>query len=77
MEPTWHCYMCVRQEVTDHIQTDHEYLGLVMINGTSYCLWHARQYARRALSTRQPIRALPARLAGRRRNESKTGEGSQ
>jgi|HubBroStandDraft_1064217.scaffolds.fasta_scaffold05742_5 hypothetical protein len=53
MEKSWHCYMCVRQEVATNVQEDHEYLGLVMINGTSVCLFHARRRARWILSRPQ------------------------
>jgi hypothetical protein len=76
LETSWHCYLCVRQEMVDQVNADHEYLGLVMINGTSYCLWHARRHARRALSL-PPIRSIPAKLAGRQKYGNNTGQGSQ
>jgi hypothetical protein len=76
LETSWHCYLCIRQEMADHIQADHEYLGLVMINGTSYCLWHARRHVRRALSLPPPIRSLPTKLASRLKYEDKAGKGA-
>lgn len=53
MEKSWHCYLCVQAEVATDVVADHEYLGLVMINGTSVCLFHARRRARRILSRPQ------------------------
>jgi hypothetical protein len=68
MEKPWHCYLCVRQEMIDNVLADHEYLGLVMINGTTYCLFHARGYAHRSLSraARSTRKAVPGKLATRR-----------
>ena len=76
MEKPWHCYLCVRQEMLDNVLADHEYLGLVMINGTSYCLFHARSFAHRALS-RVPRRARPAKLTARARIERGAAMGNQ
>jgi hypothetical protein len=52
----------------DNVVEDHESYGLVMIKGTSYCLFHARAYARRMLS-RAPMRSLPGKLTGRAKVE--------
>ena len=72
MEKSWHCYLCVRKEMMDNVVTEHESYGLVMIKGTSYCLFHARGYARRVLS-RAPMRSLPGKLTGRPRGERNVG----
>jgi hypothetical protein len=76
MEKSWHCYLCVRKEVATNVQEDHEYLGLVMINGTSVCIFHAKGRARRILSRAQLSRS-PEAQAIRPARRLRRGEASQ